>query len=364
MRRRDVRLILQLLAAVITAALGTLVVEDGSIPEGSPATPQTRVVEKPLQPEDVPVPEAVAVIDGQEAQTQDPEPNRVLELDDEAQEVAALAATNDNLDVYAEGDELRGEDDTPVAQFTGPLATPHVPGCRTRILPANWSERVTSVRGFGLHYTAGLNREGWSDMDGLTAYASSSAAGVSWHFLIDAEGHCYYSVPLLKKAWTIGNLNSQTVNVEVIGTGQESTYPAGDAGLRKLRTVTQFVAREFGFPVRVGSVSGCNITSPGVITHWQGGSCAGGHTDIRPYDLAQVVRALAQPARVKISDRDRGDCKAIVRYRQRRHGKDKAARQAARKPKNERRQRERVKRVRERGLYCTSAQNGAKPKHK
>lgn len=258
------------------------------------------------------VPAAVAV-DGPD---RDAEPgDEVIELGDRAQDVVEdVADTPERFDLAG---DLRGDDSTPVAEHDGPLATPNFPGCETRILPTNWSNRVTGVRGIGLHYTAGPNRAGKAEMDGLTAYASSARAGVSWHFLIDAEGHCYYSVPLGKKAWTIGNANSQTVNIEVVGTGQEASYPAGTAGARKLRQVVRRVARIYSIPLKVGSISNCSV-SPGIVTHWQGGACAGGHIDIRPFEIQRVVDAIAtDPCGTRCRARKRQ--RAVLEGRRRKH---------------------------------------------
>lgn len=219
------------------------------------------------------------------------EPDTRLVLNETAQEVFEdVADSPESFDVSG---GLRGGDSGPVAEHTGPLASPNFPGCTTRILPTNWSNRTASVKAVGLHYTAGGNIPGLSDMNGLTGFASRASAGVSWHFLIDAEGNCYYSVPLSKKAWTIGNLNSQTVNIEVIGRGNEPSYPAAPAGAKKLSQVVNRLGRIFNIPMQVGAVSNCVVTKKGIITHFQGGQCSGGHVDIKPYDFAKVVSAIA-----------------------------------------------------------------------
>lgn len=279
---------------VVLAAFGvglTVADDDGD------GRPDRVVIEKRVKP-------AVPVAVGVDGPDKDSRPDDVIVLDREAREVAQNAqGTPERFDMSG---DLRGEDGTPVGQREGPLATPNVPGCRTRFLPTNFSNRVSTVKGFGVHYTAGLNRPGWSDMDGLTAFASSPSAGVSWHFLIDAEGHCYYSVPLDKKAWTIGNLNSQLVNVEVIGRGDEATFPAGTAGAKKLGRVARFVAKVYKFPVRLGAVSNCQVTVSGIVTHWMGGACSGGHVDIKPYDIGQVVKAIAAGACDRKCARARG----------------------------------------------------------
>ena len=252
-------------------------------------SPRERQPSEP-QPTTIPAPASVGV-DGADP---DVKPDTALPLDREARVVYQNATeTPERHDMSG---DLRGVDDTPVVQHDGPLATPNFPGCTTRILPANWSERVSTVKAVGLHYTAGGNREGLSDMNGLTGYASSPSAGVSWHFLIDAEGHCYYSVPLGKKAWTIGNLNSETVNIEVIGRGNERGYPSAPAGARKLGAVVRRLGRIFGIPMRVGAVSNCKVTRRGIITHWQGGSCSGGHRDVKPYNLDRIAATIRAQA--------------------------------------------------------------------
>jgi hypothetical protein len=265
------------------AGIGAAIDDDG---DGRPDRYLGPVIKK----QDVPAPAAVAV-DGPD---RDAEPDTALELDREAREVVQNATqTPERFDVSG---GLRGDDERgPVAKHEGPLATPTFPGCATRILPTNWSSRtvpMSRVDGIGLHYTAGGNRPGLSDMNGLTAFASSPVAGVSWHFLIDAEGNCYYQTPLGKKAWTIGNLNSQTVNIEVIGRGNEPNYPAESAGARKLAQVVQRLGRILNIPMKVGAVSNCTVTRPGIITHWQGGTCAGAHHDIRPYNIVAVTASI------------------------------------------------------------------------
>lgn len=248
-----------------------------------------RFITKPIPAP--PVPAAVGV-DGPD---KDAIPDTSIALDKEAREVVQDAATApDKFDMAG---DLRGSDATPVAVHEGPLATPNFQGCDTRILPTNWSNRVSTVKGIAVHYTAGPNLAGRSDMNGLTGFASSPTARVSWHFLIDAEGHCYYSVPLDKKAWTIGNLNSETVNIEVIGTGKEKTYPASSAGARKLRAVVRRLGRIYKIPMRLGATDGrCHVTRRGILTHWMGGPCSGGHVDIKPFDIKKVVAAIAKPS--------------------------------------------------------------------
>lgn len=317
--------ILTALVVALTAFVTALV--DDEEPAKEPAA-----VEQEAKPA---VPASVGV-DGPD---KDVKPDTALPLDKEARVIVQNAQeTPEEFDISG---GLRGEDETPVAVHEGPLATPNFPGCTTRILPTNWSNRTASVRAVGVHYTAGGNRPGLSDMNGLTGYASSPSAGVSWHFLIDAEGHCYYSVPLQKKAWTIGNLNSQTVNIEVIGTGKESKFPAGEAGSRKLSAVIRGIAKRYGFPVRGGAVSNCNVTRSGVITHWQGGACSGGHIDIKPYDIGKVVSRARTGG---VTSTDRVTCRKLNWWRRAGRPKGEPEANAVR----------RRRALEKRGVTCTS----------
>jgi hypothetical protein len=219
---------------------------------------------------------------------------------------------------YDFGGNLRGKDPTKEGTVSGPLAAPEWPGCKTRFTPVNFSSRTAPIKGFALHYTASAGRDGWADMNGLAAYIASRAAGVSWHFLVDAEGHCYYMVPVNKKAWTIGNLNSQTINAEIIGTGQEATY-AGSAGFQKITKIVRRAASIYGFPVRLGAVSHCIVTRPGIITHWMGGACAGGHVDVKPYNIATIVQRMAAGGEKPLTAAQRSACNRLQFHRARAH---------------------------------------------
>jgi hypothetical protein len=212
------------------------------------------------------------------------------------------------------GPELRDDPGPPVAgTLTGPLAAEEWPGCRTAFVKA-FSQRTAPIRAIGLHYTVSGNLAGWADINGLTAFSNNLQNQASWHFLIDQEGNCAYSVPIRYKAWTIGNLNSQTINFEIVARGSEPQY-LEPAAARRLKAVVTRISEIWNIPIRVGAVDGaCNVTKTGIITHWQGGSCAGAHNDIRPYDLAQVVALLSGPVSV---DRAKNieRCKDIRRWR-------------------------------------------------
>ena len=265
-------------ALVAWALLGVAVIVSAVLVD----VQEQRVVSPP------PVPNVVQV-DGADA---DEKADDLLRLDPEAKEVVREA--REKPEQFDLGGGLRGQDPTRAGVLTGPLAAQEWPGCKTAFV-RSFSQRVSSIRAIGLHYTAGAERPGWSDLDGLTAYSNNGANQVSWHFAIDREGHCTYNVPTRYKAWTIGNLNSQTVNIEVVGTGREPDY-AGP-GFRTLSRVVRRIARVHNLPVQFGATDGrCNVTRRGIITHWMGGSCSGGHHDIRPYDIEAIALKIREGA--------------------------------------------------------------------
>lgn len=253
--------------------------------------------------DDDPVPVPTTAVDGPD---RDLEPDKKLKLGAPAREV--IRDTEDaeqgpqagraHPDVAPDAvRELRGRDPHPEGVLPQGGGSQGFPGCSTRFVGSYSQRGGATIKAVGLHYTAGPNHPGLTDMNGLTAYSNRNQ--VSWHFLIDREGHCYYSVPLAAKAWTIGNLNPETVNIEVVGRGNEPGY-GGTAGAAKLGAVVREVGRRYSIPMSVGAVSNCRVTRRGVVTHWQGGGCSGGHHDIRPYDLARVVAEIRAGGRTSV----------------------------------------------------------------
>jgi hypothetical protein len=205
---------------------------------------------------------------------------------------------------------MRGPDPTAAGVVRGPLAAQEWPGCKTAFVRA-FSQRTSSIRAIALHFTAGPNITGWGDVDGLTGFSNNTANQVSWHFAIDREGHCAYNVPIQQKAWTIAGLNSQTVNLEIVGTGHDVNY-AG-AGLKKVAAVVGRIGRIEHIPLSLGATDGnCNVTRRGIITHWMGGPCSGGHVDIRPYSITGVI---GQIRRLQVSSLDRLRCSRLNAWR-------------------------------------------------
>lgn len=172
-------------------------------------------------------------------------------------------------------------------------------GCVTRILPVNYSSRNGArATWFVLHYTVSFNVFGWGDVNSIVALFSNSARQASSNFVIDAEGHCAYIVPIEAKAWTQAGGNPWSISVEVIAFGNEPGYLA-DAGWAKLRSVARQVHNRTGIPLTRGAVSSsCTPVRSGIVQHKDFGLCGGGHVDITPFSIDAAVRKLGAPATV------------------------------------------------------------------
>lgn len=255
----------------------------------------------------------------------DAKPNDVVELTPKAQDVAEEL-------VKHPGDLKPDKPNAAPLKGTGkqiapnvipaPLAADEIAGCRTRFLKVNFSSRGVTpdkVVLFELHYTAGPDiPNSRADVDGLTAFGNQASSRVSWHFNMDKDGNCDYNVPLRLKSWTIANLNPYTINIEVAGKG-EAPY-LRPAGYRKLASIIRQVRQAYpGIKLRLGASDGhCHPTLGGIDSHYRGGPCSGGHSDIKPLDLASVINTIRRysrppgpPASVVT------DCRHVARWRAR-----------------------------------------------
>lgn len=216
-------------------------------------------------------------------------------------------------------------------------ATQGFPGCRTSFVRNQSSRNGVRPIWFVIHYTVSPNRPGWSDVNAVVALFNTTSAQASSHFVIDAEGNCAYIVPIESKAWTEAAGNSLGVSVEVINSGSEASFMASP-GYARLRQVTLEVHRRTGIPLTRGSVY---PSRPGIVQHKDGGLPWGGHVDITPYSIDQVVNIITAPV---ITTQDRRACRKVHAYRQRPA--------AARRPGAAGRQHARLDRVRGEQLRC------------
>ena len=165
---------------------------------------------------------------------------------------------------------------------------------------------------------------GWSDVDGITGYFARASTNASSNYVVDNEGHCNYIVPESGKAWTQAGFNPVSISVEQINTGREPTY-AGTAGLAQTARIARDASKRWGIPLRRGRVSGCSVVTSGIVAHKDLGACGGGHFDISPYSVDQVIKAakaLDKPVR-RITSVDRVTCRKLNWWRDagRPHGK-------------------------------------------
>lgn len=178
-------------------------------------------------------------------------------------------------------------------------ATADVPGCVTRFVGNQSSREGVRPIWFVLHYTVSPNVPGWADVNAVAALFDRSGSQASSHFIIDAEGHCLYIVPLERKSWTESAGNRLSVSVEVIDTGRETTY-LPPPGIAKLRQVFGVVSSRIGIAAREGSVY---PAVGGCVQHKDGGLAWGGHIDITPFSRTLVCKAIlvaAKPSRKQV----------------------------------------------------------------
>lgn len=185
-------------------------------------------------------------------------------------------------------EKLAASDQLPIIT---PDAAPSQRGCTTKLVQNFSSRRGVRPRVFVLHYTVSANRPGIGDVNAIVGLFDRPSFAASSNYVIDNEGNCAYIVRESDKAWTQAAANSFSISVEVINTGSESTYADG-AGLRKIALVASDALKRWEIPVQQGLVVGCVIKRPGIIDHNSLGACGGGHHDITPFSVPQVIAAV------------------------------------------------------------------------
>lgn len=185
-------------------------------------------------------------------------------------------------------DALAANDQLPIVT---PDAAPEQRGCRTELVQDYSSRRGVRPRIFVLHYTVSPNAPGWSDVNAIVGLFDKPAFAASSNYVLDGEGHCAYIVRESDKAWTQAALNPVSISVEVINTGRERDYLA-KPGLEKLTMIVSDALERWKIPLQLGAVTGGVVTRPGIVDHGMLGVAGGGHHDIAPYSVAQVIDAV------------------------------------------------------------------------
>lgn len=162
-------------------------------------------------------------------------------------------------------------------------------GCVTRFVRNQSSRGGVRPIWQVLHYTVSPNRPGWDDVNAIIALFDRPSFAASSSFVIDGEGHCAYLVPIEAKPWTQAAGNPLSISYEVINSGSEAAFMQS-AGYERLRDVMWQVSERTGIPMRRGSVYPAR---PGIVQHKDGGLAWGGHVDITPFSLDQVIRIVA-----------------------------------------------------------------------
>lgn len=216
----------------------------------------------------------------------------------------------------------------PLADLS-PLATPQQRGCRSQFV-GNYSSRhgVRPVQ-IVVHYTVSPNLPGFRDINALTAFANNPASGVSWHYNMDSQGNCAYTVRETDNAWTQATFNRVSLGIEFVSTGRPGDWLTARGKQRAGRLLSD-MARRWDIPLRRGATRGCVVTSRGIVQHADLGVCGGGHDDINPFSTNQLIR-YAQAYRRRTSTTARR-CVELAAIRQdiRRHVSTTAQRDRAR----------------------------------
>jgi len=134
-------------------------------------------------------------------------------------------------------------------------------------------------------------------VNSVVALFNTWAFQASSNYVIDSEGNCAYIVREVDKAWTQAALNPDAVSVEVINTGHEPVYAAA-VGLEKIGLIVSDATCRWKIPVQQGATSGGLVTRSGIVDHSSLGVAGGGHHDITPYAVPQVIAAV-KAARAK-----------------------------------------------------------------
>lgn len=188
-----------------------------------------------------------------------------------------------------------------------PLASTSYAGCKTRFVRNQSSRNGVTPQQFWVHYTAG-----GGTVDTITALFDRASFQASSNFVHDRQGHCNYIVPTYRKAWTQAGANPFAISTEVINTGSQKPFMT-KRGYRQLGRTIARVNHQFpSVRLQTGRVSGCRPTRSGIVTHWMGGQCSGGHVDIRPFVLTPVIKA-AKRARCKLYRKTEASKSACLR---------------------------------------------------
>lgn len=176
-----------------------------------------------------------------------------------------------------------------------PLAAPLQPGCRSQFVRSSFGSRYgTKPQWIVSHYTAGPNLPGFRDLNALTAYSNNTQNGVSWHYNLDREGNCVYTVRETQSAWTQAAANRLSIGIEIVNRGAGDAPLFTKSGLKKYARIVSDIAYRWRIPIQRGKAnkSTCAVIRRGLIDHNDLGLCGGNHFDITPYKIESIIAAV------------------------------------------------------------------------
>lgn len=177
--------------------------------------------------------------------------------------------------------------------MAGDLGRIH-PKVTVRVESPNQSERVGSTPPLliVLHSTESHNvPKSARDLEAIAGWFATPAAQVSAHVVVDGDGHSARCVPDRRKAWTCGQFNSASLNIEQVGFADYGRL-GWRRRWRELRETARWIARwskKYGIPIRLGAVDGPSVARSGVVKHATLGLAGGGHTDPGEYPMRRVL---------------------------------------------------------------------------
>lgn len=147
-----------------------------------------------------------------------------------------------------------------------------------------------------LHTTEGSdNPHDMQDLKTLGAVFDGEEA--SSHLGVNIDGKFGRYVEDSRKAWTVCNFNSVSLNLEQVGFASTSKADWFKHRHRQLHGAAEFLQyghNHYGVPLRHGQVSGGGVTRDGVVQHKDLGIIGCGHVDCGPgYPIGYVI-LLAQ----------------------------------------------------------------------
>lgn len=176
------------------------------------------------------------------------------------------------------------------------FASPSTAGC-TSAFVRNSSPRPAGARVLlgVIHWTGSSPiPRSTSDVLAITRWFDTPAAQASSNYITDDDGHCIYTVPETRKAWTQAGANPWAVSDEHVNVGRLPVFPTAAGRNVVVRLMRGWHAR-WHLPYRRGAVNKatCVPTRSGFLAHRDLGPCGGGHPDIGTPSAVDALIKLA-----------------------------------------------------------------------